>query len=409
MKILFISNLYPAYMGQKRSEMTHALHDFTREWVKLGHNVKVFTLWDIYPRVFNLFSDFARRKRIYTREEEFELDNVSITRTPARKIPHFPYSETESKRVAKQISRLLKKYPFMPDLIVVHGLYPAQIASRIKFELKVPMALGIHNTDRFRIEKGKFPRTISTVLKTADNLVFRSPAIQRSMQRVIPEIITEKKTFVALSGIDKSIILSEHEFINKIQKQTKTTTFITACKLIPLKNIHILIQAFGSLQNNSTELIIIGDGPERKRLEKLRMKSIMSDKIHFLGERSREQVFEDFRKADFFVMVSKPETLGLVYLEAMANGCIPIGTQGEGIDGLIQDGYNGFLCRPRMLDLTKKLRHVLALQEREKRTIMENSLDSIRNYTTAVTGVSYLSFLNTMLEEATECIREISD
>ena len=47
--------------------------------------------------------------------------------------------------------------------------------------------------------------------------------------------------------------------------------------------------------------------------------------------------------ADFFVMPSYPEGLGIVYLEAMGEGCITIGTKGEGIDGIIRDGENGFL------------------------------------------------------------------
>ena len=45
-------------------------------------------------------------------------------------------------------------------------------------------------------------------------------------------------------------------------------------------------------------------------------------------------------------MVSENETLGLVYLEVMAQGCIPVGSRGEAIDGIIVDGRNGFLVNP---------------------------------------------------------------
>ena len=48
----------------------------------------------------------------------------------------------------------------------------------------------------------------------------------------------------------------------------------------------------------------------------------------------------------YFVMPSVREGFGIVYLEAMANGCITIGTQNEGIADLIRDGYNGFLVPP---------------------------------------------------------------
>ncbi|OQA53633.1 MAG: UDP-D-galactose:(glucosyl)lipopolysaccharide-1,6-D-galactosyltransferase [Candidatus Omnitrophica bacterium ADurb.Bin292] len=43
-------------------------------------------------------------------------------------------------------------------------------------------------------------------------------------------------------------------------------------------------------------------------------------------------------------MISESEILGLAYLEAMALGIIPIGSRNEGIDGIIVDGVNGFLC-----------------------------------------------------------------
>ena len=48
-------------------------------------------------------------------------------------------------------------------------------------------------------------------------------------------------------------------------------------------------------------------------------------------------------KATYFVMPSKPEGFGIVYLEAMANRCVTVGTQGEGIADLIESGRNGFL------------------------------------------------------------------
>ena len=39
------------------------------------------------------------------------------------------------------------------------------------------------------------------------------------------------------------------------------------------------------------------------------------------------------------------KTFGLVYLEAMARGCITVASRDEGFDGIIQDGVNGFLCK----------------------------------------------------------------
>ena len=62
------------------------------------------------------------------------------------------------------------------------------------------------------------------------------------------------------------------------------------------------------------------------------------------GRIPRESVIDYLKEADVFVMISKDELFGLVYLEAMALGCITIGSRNEGIDGIIEDGVNGFLC-----------------------------------------------------------------
>lgn len=44
-------------------------------------------------------------------------------------------------------------------------------------------------------------------------------------------------------------------------------------------------------------------------------------------------------------MISEEETFGLVYLEAMSMGCITIASRNEGMEGIIVDGKNGFLCK----------------------------------------------------------------
>ena len=58
----------------------------------------------------------------------------------------------------------------------------------------------------------------------------------------------------------------------------------------------------------------------------------------------REEVIRQMDNHDVFVMISRNETFGLVYLEAMARGCITIASRNEGFDGVIEHGVNGFLC-----------------------------------------------------------------
>ena len=62
------------------------------------------------------------------------------------------------------------------------------------------------------------------------------------------------------------------------------------------------------------------------------------------GRKPREEVILMLDRADCFIMISRDEVFGLVYLEAMARGCIVVASRGEGMTGIIEDGVNGFLC-----------------------------------------------------------------
>ena len=50
------------------------------------------------------------------------------------------------------------------------------------------------------------------------------------------------------------------------------------------------------------------------------------------------------RESDIFILPSRNETFGMVYMEAMASGCITVCSKNDGVDGIIRDGINGFLC-----------------------------------------------------------------
>lgn len=102
-------------------------------------------------------------------------------------------------------------------------------------------------------------------------------------------------------------------------------------------------------------------------------------------------------KADVFAMVSTNETLGLVYLEAMSQGCITIGSKGEGIDGIIKDGVNGYLCEPKNIESVKcTLLKALTLRCEERAIIVGNAINTIMNYTEDRVVSNYLE----VIEEA---------
>ena len=122
-------------------------------------------------------------------------------------------------------------------------------------------------------------------------------------------------------------------------------------------------------------LTYVGNGKQEKEIRRVSEKLGIQDKVHLAGRIPREAVTKEMDKADVFIMISQSETFGLVYLEAMARGCIVVASRNEGMDGIIEDGRNGFLCeagnQEELSSIIKKIRSLgnNALSEMSKEAI----------------------------------------
>jgi glycosyltransferase involved in cell wall biosynthesis len=118
--------------------------------------------------------------------------------------------------------------------------------------------------------------------------------------------------------------------------------------LIPVKGHELLLRVLAAIQDQfpGLSLEIIGDGPERARLQQLANQQGTSAKVRFRGRQSRRQVADTMRRATVFALPSRYEGLGCVYLEAMAAGKPIVACLGQGIDEVIEPGLNGCLIKP---------------------------------------------------------------
>lgn len=113
-------------------------------------------------------------------------------------------------------------------------------------------------------------------------------------------------------------------------------SFLSCGALIRRKGFDCLIKSFTALHSNA-ELIIMGDGPERSNLEDLARQLGVSDRVCFTGKYKREQMAEELAKANCFVLASRFETFGVVYIEAMAAGVPVIATDCGGPRDFVND------------------------------------------------------------------------
>jgi len=113
--------------------------------------------------------------------------------------------------------------------------------------------------------------------------------------------------------------------------------FIQICLLKENKRVDLTLKAFSIFlkKYSDIELIIGGDGPERKRLEELSKSLGISENVLFVGELSREQVLYNLSIASCFVLSSDYETFGVVVIEALALGKPVIATKCGGPETIL--------------------------------------------------------------------------
>ena len=80
----------------------------------------------------------------------------------------------------------------------------------------------------------------------------------------------------------------------------------------------------------------------------------------------------------------------MVYLEAMASGCITVCTKNDGIDGIIKDGENGFLTEPDVENIKDTILKIKTLPPETIETIKQNTLETVKEYTSSKVAENYL-------------------
>jgi glycosyltransferase involved in cell wall biosynthesis len=127
--------------------------------------------------------------------------------------------------------------------------------------------------------------------------------------------------------------------------------FITISRLVPYKRVDLIIEAFNHLK---LPLLIIGDGPSRKKLESISMKNIT-----FLGHLPPDQMDGLLSKARAFIF-SAEEDFGIVNVEAQACG-IPVIAYGRGgaLETIEQDITGMFFYKQETLSLISAVKDFL--------------------------------------------------
>lgn len=153
----------------------------------------------------------------------------------------------------------------------------------------------------------------------------------------------------------------DFDTIRSVEPASGGFDIIYAGRLIPDKNVDLLLDAFDSIAAEyDVNLGIIGDGPEAERLHSHAASLDHADSTTFLGFlEDYEDVLSHMVAADIFASPSTREGFGITYAEAMAAGCNVIGARHPESASTEVIGDGGFLIDPNVNDLTHTLRIVI--------------------------------------------------
>jgi teichuronic acid biosynthesis glycosyltransferase TuaC len=229
------------------------------------------------------------------------------------------------------------------DLIHAHAPLPCgHAAMLLSVELGLPYVVSVHGLDAFATEQvrgraGAWCRSIAQrVYRASRRVICVSEHVR---EQVLEGTGRTCRTSVVYNGVNPGLFSPGKE------PDHASPIVLAVGNLIPIKGHDVLIRAVATLMAEfpAISLEIIGEGPERLRLESLAKELQIGGRVRFLGRQSRHEVADAMRRCTVFALPSRYEGLGCVYLEAMATGKPVIGCRGQGIAEVIQQGSNGFL------------------------------------------------------------------
>jgi teichuronic acid biosynthesis glycosyltransferase TuaC len=231
------------------------------------------------------------------------------------------------------------------DVIHAHAALPCgHAAALLSRELQIPCVVTVHGLDAFFDNQ---------VRGYAGHLCRRvTQFVYRSASRVIcvSDKVAGKVADNAMAPLDMKVIYNgvDAQMFAPAPTEAFPNTILSVGNLIPIKGHELVLRALATVLPRHPHLLIeiIGDGPERNRLVKLAADLNLSERVRFLGRRTRKQVADAMRRSVLFVLPSRYEGLGCVYLEAMSTEKPVIACHGQGIDEIIRHGSNGWLIEP---------------------------------------------------------------
>ncbi len=381
MNVLVISHMYPSIVRQVAGIF---VHEQVRALVEKGIKVQVVSPvpWTPFP-VSHLTSKWRGYASVPSRAV---WEGVPVWYPRCITFPRswfFASSGWWMYWGIKNVARMIRDRSAF-DLIHAHVALPDGFAGALlATDLKVPLVVTIHGQDAYvTIDRSKACRTaVERVFRSADEIIAVSRKLKQTLFHKLGGQFQHKMRVIG-NGVSLDKVALGDQLERPTSVQGGQTRLLTVGYCIERKGHAQVLLAIAELvkRGRTVRYIVVGDGPERERLERLTQRLGLEGSVRFVGLMSHRNVMAQMSECDVFVLPSWNEAFGVAYVEAMAHGKPVIGCRGEGIEDFIEHGKTGMLVKPRDVDsLVEALDFVLshpeearAMGQRARRLVVEN-------------------------------------
>ena len=259
------------------------------------------------------------------------------------------------------------------DALLATWLYPDAVAASFFAQQEgLPLWIKIHGSDRFHLaspaRRGVILDACSHARGIISNCEFLAgqlaeAGIDRGRIHVVPNGVDHAR-FRPIPRQEARDCLCNRYSDTPILRHADTSVVLYAGHLVPVKGPDRLLQAWKILlerrQHSSTptprhpntptlstapRLVMLGDGPMKKRLEGMARSLGVSDSVHFIGPRPHDEMALWMNAADCLCLPSRSEGMPNVVLESLACGRPVVATDVGDVSRLVREGVDGFVVK----------------------------------------------------------------
>jgi N-acetyl-alpha-D-glucosaminyl L-malate synthase BshA len=327
-------------------------------------------------------------------------ENVFFHEVNTEEYPLFDYTPYDTTLTSKLVD--VVKYEKL-DLLHVHYAIPhatvAYLAKQILAAegIHIPVVTTLHGTDITLVGSDRsFAPVVSFSINQSDGVTAVSKHLR---QQTCEQLRITKDIEVIYNFIDFARFsrLNKEHFRKAIAPEGEKILVHTS-NFRKVKRIEDVILTFEIVQKRvPSKLLLVGDGPERPRLERMTRELGLYDQVRFLGK--QDAIEEILAVADLFLIPSANESFGLAALEAMACEVPVISSNAGGLPEVNIHGVTGFLAD--IGDFESMADSALLLLENEEmlKTFSRNAYEQAKKFDISYVLPQYESYYEKVLAQ----------